>query len=42
MVLFAEVTSTVVADEMNLKKTFQDINTWVSFNLLALNFPKTQ
>jgi hypothetical protein len=48
MVLFADDTSIIVTDinklnfEINLKQTFKDINMWFNFNLLALNFDKTQ
>jgi hypothetical protein len=48
MVLFADDTSIIVTDinklnfEINLKQTFKYINTWLTSNLLALNFDKTQ
>jgi hypothetical protein len=48
MVLFADDTSVIITDtnkldfNVNIKQTFQDINTWFNANLLAPNFNKTQ
>jgi hypothetical protein len=48
MVLFADDTRIIVTNinklnfEINLKQTFEDINTWLTSDLLALNFDKTQ
>ena len=48
MVLYADDTSIIVTNtnemnfEINLKQTFNDINTWFNVNFLTLNFSKTQ
>jgi len=48
MVLFADDTSILVTDSnkldynININKTFTDINTWFKDSLLFLNFNKTQ
>jgi len=48
MVLFADDTGILVIDSnkfdfnINIKKTFLDINTWFKDSLISMNFNKTQ